>query len=248
MAATAEPSIVAFFDVDNTLLRGASGFHLALGAYRRGIFTLRAIIGFAFKAASYAVVGEKKSHLDEARAQATPLLKGRTVAELRSLAEEVWEKYTKPRIWPETIALAREHQAKGHQVWLITATPDFIAQVIADKLQLDGALGTKLDQVDGEYTGDLSEDMLHGEAKAEAARELARSMGVDISDCWAYSDSVNDLPLLTTVGHRIVVNPDRKLRAYASELGWDSMKLDPAGVREERRRIRQAAAQERKKR
>jgi len=85
---------------------------------------------------------------------------------------------------------------------------------------LTGALGTTAEHTDGVYTGRLKGDLLHGPAKAEAVRALVFEHGFDLAHCFAYSDSYNDLPLLSLVGHPCAVNPDSRLRAYAEEQDW----------------------------
>jgi phosphoserine phosphatase len=80
--------------------------------------------------------------------------------------------------------------------------------------------------------------VLHGARKAVAARELASSLGADLTDCWAYSDSRNDIPLLELVGNRIVVNPDAALASHADANDWPILRLDPASIRAAVRRAR----------
>jgi phosphoserine phosphatase len=92
--------------------------------------------------------------------------------------------------------------------------------VIAHRLGLTGALGTVAESVDGVYTGKLVGNLLHGPAKAEAIRALAAREGLDVSRCSAYSDSANDLPMLSMVGHPHAVNPDAALREHARERDW----------------------------
>jgi hypothetical protein len=72
----------------------------------------------------------------------------------------------------------------------------------------------------GRYTGRLVGELMHGEAKAEAVRALAEREGLDLSRCTAYSDSANDLPMLTLCGNAVAVNPDTELRAVARSRGW----------------------------
>jgi HAD superfamily hydrolase (TIGR01490 family) len=125
------------------------------------------------------------------------------------------------RIWSGTIALARLHQDAGQRVWLVTATPVELATIIARRLELTGALGTVAEAEDGVYTGRLVGDVLHGEAKAAAVRSLAAREGLDLAHCSAYSDSINDLPMLSLVGRAVAVNPDSALRAEAKRRGWE---------------------------
>ncbi len=216
-----EPEVAAFFDVDNTVMQGASIFHLARGLHKRQFFTTKDIVGAAWKQAYFRVVGvEDPEHVAEARASALSFIAGHTVAELESLGEEIFDERMAHRIWPGTRALAQLHLDQGQRVWLVTAAPIEIATIIARRLGLTGALGTVAEHVDGVYTGALVGEMLHGSAKAVAVRELADRFGLDLARCSAYSDSYNDLPMLNEVGDPCAINPDSRLREHAREQGW----------------------------
>ncbi len=240
-ATPSDKPIVAFFDVDNTLMRGASVFHVARGAFKRGYLSVRDLVSFGRTQMSFVRRGENLHHMTSARARALELTAGHDVAELRRLAEDIYDKELKSRLSPETVRLAEEHLAKGHEVWLITATPADIAEVLASRLGLTGALATRMEHRDGKFTGQLDGPFLHGQEKATAARELAERVGARLEDCWAYSDSRNDIPLLELVGHRVVVNPDLGLKHHADECGWAQLHLDPASIRDARRRVRREA-------
>ena len=221
LATPADPVAAAFFDVDNTIIQGASIFHLARGLHRRKFFTTREILGAAWKQAYFRVIGvEDPEHVADARSSALAFIAGHTVNELEELGEEIFEESMAARIWPGTRALAQMHLDQGQRVWLVTAAPVEIARTIARRLGLTGALGTRAEHVDGVYTGALVGDLLHGPAKAEAITELAQREGLDLARCTAYSDSYNDLPMLQLVGDACVINPDSKLREHARAAGW----------------------------
>ena len=216
-----DPTAAAFFDVDNTVMQGASIFHLARGLHRRKFFTTRDILSAAWKQAYFRIVGvEDPEHVAEARASALAFIKGHPVAELEALGEEIFDEAMAHRIWPGTRALAQLHLDQGQRVWLVTAAPVEIANSIARRLGRAGALGTVSEHVDGVYTGQLVGDLLHGPAKAEAVKALAEREGLDLSRCSAYSDSHNDLPMLSLVGDPCAINPDSKLRDHAKAQGW----------------------------
>ncbi len=211
----------AFFDVDNTMLQGASVFHLARGLYRRRFFTRREIAAKAVDQLRFRLHGETPDSVAEARASALAFIAGHRVSEVRILVEEIFDEVMADRIWPGTKALAQLHLDAGERVWLVTAAPVEVAQLMARRLGLTGALGTVAEQVDGVYTGNLVGDILHGPAKAEAVRALAQREDLDLSCCAAYSDSANDLPMLELVGRPCAINPDHKLRRHAEAHGWD---------------------------
>ncbi|MCL8023836.1 HAD family hydrolase [Nocardioides bruguierae] len=221
LESTEDATAAAFFDVDNTIMQGASIFHLARGLYRREFFSTREIASAAWKQAYFRVVGvEDPEHVADARNSALEFIAGHTVAELEELSEEIFDEAMAHRIWPGTRALAQMHLDAGQRVWLVTAAPVEIARIIARRLGLTGAMGTVAEHEDGVYTGRLVGDMLHGPAKAEAVRALAEREGLDLERCSAYSDSHNDLPMLTMVGDPCAVNPDRRLRVHAKAHGW----------------------------
>lgn len=216
-----DPQAAAFFDVDNTVMRGASIFHLARGLYRRGLLTNRHIARFAYQQVMFRLRGsEDPDHIVEVREAALAFIEGRSVTELRAIGEEVFDEFMATKIWPGTRALAQMHRDAGQRVWLVTATPVEVAGVIAHRLGLTGALGTVAETRDGVYTGRLVGEPLHGQAKAEAVRALATREHLELSRCAAYSDSANDIPLLSLVGHPCAINPDRTLRQHAREHGW----------------------------
>ncbi len=221
LATPADPTAAAFFDVDNTMMQGASIFHLARGLHRRRFFTTREIASAMWKQTYFRVVGvEDPDHVASTRASALSFIAGHTVAELEELGEEIFDEAMAHRIWPGTRALAQMHLDEGQRVWLVTAAPIEIARIIARKLGLTGALGTVAEHVDGVYTGRLVGDMLHGPAKGEAIKALADREGLDLARCSAYSDSYNDLTMLSLVGDPCAINPDARLRAYARQQGW----------------------------
>ena len=217
-----DPQAAAFFDVDNTLIQGASIILLARGLAKHKFFTAQDVAGMAWSQIKFRVSGkENAGDVAAGRDKALSFVEGHTVAELTALSEEVVDTSMLDRVWPGTRSLVQMHLDAGQQVWLVTATPVMLARVIASRLGLSGALGTVAEEEDGVYTGRLVGDILHGPGKAHAISTLAEAEGFDLSKCYAYSDSFNDMPMLTMVGHPVAINPDSRLRQYASENGWD---------------------------
>jgi len=212
----------AFFDVDNTLIRGASMFHLAAGLAKRKYFTGRQIWGFGVKQLRFVLSGsEDLEDIASVVTAALSFVEGRRVDELAALGEEIFDEVMIDKLITGTLAIAQAHLDAGRQVWLVTATPVEIATVLAARLGLTGALGTVSEIEDGRYTGRLVGKPLHGLAKAEAVKALAEEEGLDLAACWAYSDSSNDIPMLSSVGHPVAVNPEPALRSHARQSGWD---------------------------
>ncbi|MGA1225318.1 MAG: HAD family hydrolase [Phycisphaerales bacterium] len=217
----AQSSVAAFFDVDNTIMRGSSLFHLAVGLAKRKYFRASEISGFARKQLKFVLSGsEDLEDMASATEAALSFVQDRPVAELQMLAEDIFDSEMIDKLIPGTLALAQGHLDSGQQVWLVTATPQELAAVIARRLGLTGALGTVAESRAGVYTGKLDGPPLHGLAKAEAVRALASVEGLDLAECSAYSDSVNDVPMLSSVGNPVAVNPDPELRAHALANDW----------------------------
>ncbi len=221
LPAEVDPNSAAFFDIDNTVVRGASIYAFARGLVKNGIVSRREMAGFAWKQAKFVLVGtEDMEDIAKIQDSALSIVKGRQVSEMIELADQVFDEYMADRLWPGTLALARAHLENGQRVWLVSATPIEVAQVIADRLGLSGAIGTRSEIKDGVYTGRLLGVPVHGQAKADAVSQLARAEGLNLSACWAYSDSANDIPMLNLVGNPHAINPDRKLKAHAKAHDW----------------------------
>lgn len=218
------PGSAAFFDVDNTIMRGASLFHFAAGLARMNYFSGREIFGFGIKQMKFVLSGsEDLEDVASATEAALSFVKDRHVDELTRLSEIVFDERMMDKLIPGTLALAQQHLDAGDEVWLVTATPVELAELIARRLGLTGALGTVSETVNGVYTGRLAGYPLHGLAKSEAIRALAASENLDLAQCSAYSDSSNDIPMLSAVGHPTAVNPDPELRSYAKKNDWDTV-------------------------
>jgi HAD superfamily hydrolase (TIGR01490 family) len=216
-----DPTAAAFFDVDNTMMMGASLFWFARGLAARKYLSSRDIARFAWQQAKFRIAGnESPEDMQNIRESALAFVADRPVSEISEAGEEIYDELMADRIWSGTRLLAQRHLDVGQRVWLVTATPVELASIIAHRLGLTGALGTVAEVRDGRYTGRLVGELMHGEAKAEAVRALAEREGLDLSRCTAYSDSANDLPMLTLCGTAVAVNPDTELRAVAKSRGW----------------------------
>ena len=212
---------IAFFDVDNTITRGSTLYFLGKGMYNRGFFTKRDIGAWVLANIRFRMTGTEKSEvISRFQKAATDFIGGHDVKEIRIIGEQIYSEFVSPSIWQGTIELAKEHLSSGDEVWLVTASPEDFANLIAERLGFTGAIGTKAEVKDGKYTGNLNGKLLHGKEKAIAISELTKARGIDLKGCFAYSDSHNDLPLLSAVGHPRAINPDAKLRIIAFAQSW----------------------------
>jgi HAD superfamily hydrolase (TIGR01490 family) len=211
----------AFFDVDKTLLPGSSLYLFARGLYRKGFYDLRDIAGFAFGQLTFRLTGaEGRRGMEAAREHALAFIEGKRQSDLRQLGHDIVVEVIGPKIYPGMRRVIDVHHANGDKTYLVTAAPRELAERIAAYLGMSGALGTEAELVDGTYSGRLLGPVLHGPAKLDAVVGLADQQGIDLRASSAYSDSVNDRPLLEGVGHPVAVNPDRLLRELAAERGW----------------------------
>ncbi len=217
-----DPRAAAFFDVDNTMMQGASIYWFARGLAARNYFTTTDLARFAWQQLRYRLLArEHTGDMSQAKEAALAFIEGWRVDDIEVLAEEIFDELMAPRIWAGTRRLAQGHLDAGERVWLVSAAPVEIGRVIAARLKLTGAIGTVAEVVDGAYTGRLVGDLMHGPAKAEAITSLAAVEGLDLGRCSAYSDSANDLPMLSAVGRAVAVNPDAALLRQARQHGWE---------------------------
>lgn len=211
----------AFFDVDNTMMQGASLYWFARGLAARRYFTTGDLLRFGWQQLRFRLLAtEHAGDMSSAKEAALAFVEGWRVDDIERLTEEIFDELMAPRIWTGTRALAQLHLDAGERVWLITAAPVEIGRVIATRLGLTGAIGTVAEIRDGAYTGRLVGDLMHGPAKAESIIQLAAVEGLDLRRCVAYSDSANDIPMLSVVGRAVAVNPDSALRQEARRRGW----------------------------
>jgi HAD superfamily hydrolase (TIGR01490 family) len=167
----------------------------------------------------FVVRGARHDQVAQLAERGIVILRGVRPEEVAELVAEAMEPVLKPLLAPEVVGAAHGYRAQGRRVYIVsTALQEIVDAVVAD-LGLDGGVGTVCEVVDGRYTGRAVRP-LHGEAKAEALRELAARDGLDLAASTAYSDSHSDLPFLEAVGHPVAVNPDRALRKLAEARGW----------------------------
>ena len=169
MALTAKRA--AFFDVDNTLIRGSTIYFLGRGMYQRGYFTKKDISRFVLANLRFRLTGkENKEEIARFQESATNFIGGHSVKDIEAIAQEIYDEFVSPAIWQGTIDIAQKHLASGEEVWLVTAAPEDMAVLIAKRLGFTGALGSKAQIKDGAYTGELVGALLHGKEKVTAVK------------------------------------------------------------------------------
>lgn len=218
---TEAPKRAAFFDVDRTLIPGSSLFLLARGLYERDMFRVRDMARFGWGQMMFRLRGEQKRGMDRSRQSTLEFVAGRSQHELMSWGREIAEDRILPRVYADIVQVIEGHQERGDLTFLVTAAPIELAEELARHLGMTGAIAT-VSEVDaaGFYTGRLVGEIMHGPVKAKAVAEAAGELSLDLGECAAYSDSMNDLPLLESVGYPHAVNPESELRRIAFSRGW----------------------------
>ncbi|HWI21726.1 MAG TPA: HAD-IB family hydrolase [Baekduia sp.] len=213
----------AFFDLDRTLISGASGYHWSRAATKAGLMKRRTLAEHAYRNIRFRLSGSTDAATDRVMAQLSELIRGKPVADFERLGPEVVAAVVK-RVYPQVLELAREHQREGRAVYIVSAAGEDTVALIAAELGLDGALGTRMARDGDFYTGEI-EVFTYREGKARALREFAEENGIDLTASHAYSDSESDLPFLRAVGHPVAVNPDKALAAIALAEGWPILRF-----------------------
>jgi HAD superfamily hydrolase (TIGR01490 family) len=219
----------AFFDLDRTLMQGSSAFQFGRAAYSAGMLSRRRLIADAWANVKFRLRGSNDDDTHALRDRISASLEGTRVVDLERLGAAVLAGVL-PRIYPQVLAIAHEHQDAGRQAFITTAASQELAGILAQVLVLDGGIGSQFSEsIDGVYTGKPTGLFIYGEGKARAIAELASREGIDLAESYAYSDSASDLPMLRLVGHPVVVNPDRELLRVARQEGWSVLRCDRLG-------------------
>ncbi|WP_083276324.1 HAD family phosphatase [Corynebacterium sp. HMSC14B06] len=217
--ATADSRVAAFFDLDKTIIAKSSAYAFNKQFLERGIISPTDMLQMALSHALYMSQGHDEAQMEATREQFSALIAGHSARELRQVAIETLEQNITPYIYAEALELIREHRAQGHQVFIISASARQIVEPIAQALGVYNVVATELEVRDGIFTGE-TEFFCRGENKAVQMRRIAEKRQFDLAECFAYSDSITDEPMLSAVGHPVVVNPDRALRKIATEREW----------------------------
>jgi HAD superfamily hydrolase (TIGR01490 family) len=218
VVASTGPS-AAFFDLDRTLISGSSAYTLATAARAAGMLPTGALLRASAANATFKLLGSKDHTTERAREAMLMFVSGHRQEDLNALNERVLPRLL-DRIRPEARRLLDLHRDAGRGTYIVSAAPQEIVAPLALSLGMTGGIGTRGEVVDGIYTGALDGPFCYGAGKVEAMTELARWDGLDLAQCYAYSDSASDLPMLEAVGHPVVVNPDKPLERHARRHGW----------------------------
>ena len=224
------PAVAAFFDLDKTVIAKSSTLAFGRHFYKYGLISrgdaLRSVAGQLF----YQVAGADHGQMDRVRAWVCGLCRGWSADRVREIVARHLDELILPHVYAEARALIEQHRANGHDVIIVSSSGHEVVDPIAAVLGADSVIATRMTVADGRYTGEM-EFYAYGEAKATGIRTLAAERGYRLPDCYAYSDSATDLPLLEAVGHPHAVNPDRGLRGVARRRGWPVLAFTPRSHR-----------------
>ncbi|MDJ0496674.1 MAG: HAD-IB family hydrolase [Acidimicrobiia bacterium] len=209
----------AFFDLDRTLIAGSSAFVFGRAAWRHGMVPTSELLSDAWKAITFRFSGASDEKANAVRDRILSAIEGRSVEELMTLGDDIIPQLLDD-VRKESQGFIQLHQEADRDTYMVTASPIEIVQSLAVELEMTGAIATVAETVDGIYTGGLSDPFCYGPEKARAIERVAAREGYDLALCYAYSDSVSDLPMLEVVGHPVAVNPDNGLEAVARARGW----------------------------
>ena len=209
----------AFFDLDKTVLAKSSTLAFSKPFFSQGLINRRAVLKSTYAQFLFLMSGADHDQMDRMRSYITNMCTGWDVEQVKSIVGETLHDIVDPLVFAEAAVLIADHKLCGRDVVIVSASGEEIVGPIARALGATHAMATRMVVEDGEYTGEI-EFYCYGEGKAEAIRALAAREGYALQHCYAYSDSITDLPMLETVGHPTVVNPDRALRKEAGTRGW----------------------------
>jgi HAD superfamily hydrolase (TIGR01490 family) len=210
----------AFFDLDRTLISGASGFYWSRAAARAGLIPRRVLAEHAYRNILFRLSGSTDAGTDRVMKQLSEIIRDKPVSDFERLGPEVVAAVM-PRVYPTILELAREHQRAGRPIYIASAATQDTVSLIADELGFDGAIGTRLQRSDGHYTGALDGPFSYRDGKVQGIRALAERESLSLEDSYGYSDSESDLPMLRAIGIPVAVNPDKELERVARQEGWE---------------------------
>jgi len=209
----------AFFDLDKTIIAKSSTLAFSKPFQAGGLISRRAVLRSAYAQFVYLVGGADHDQMEKMRQFMSQLVAGWDVATVREIVADTLHHVVDPLVYDEAVSLMEEHRLAGRDVVIVSASGTEVVEPIGELLGADDVVASRLEIVDGKYTGEISH-YVYAEEKARAIRQLAEERGYDLAECYAYSDSVTDVPMLEAVGHPHAVNPDRELRRTAASRGW----------------------------
>ncbi|WP_134767860.1 HAD family hydrolase [Nocardioides sp. 1609] len=221
----------AFFDLDKTIIAKSSTLAFSKPFQAGGLISRRAMLRSTYAQFVYLVGGADHDQMEKLRQFMSQLVAGWDVATVREIVADTLHNVVDPIVYDEAVGLIAEHSLAGRDVIIVSASGSEVVEPIGDLLGADHVIASRLEVVDGHYTGEI-DYYAYAEEKARAIRDLAERNGYDLAQCYGYSDSVTDVPMLEAVGFPHAVNPDKELRRHAAAAGWPVLVFDkPVALR-----------------
>jgi HAD superfamily hydrolase (TIGR01490 family) len=221
----------AFFDLDKTVIAKSSTLAFGRPFFQGGLISRRAVLKTAYAQLVFSRAGVDAQQMERLRAQVTAMVTGWDSETVQDIVRETLHEIVDPLVYAEAADLIEEHRAAGREIVIVSSSGAEMVDPIGEMLGVDRVVATRMVVAEGRYTGEI-DFYAYGENKAAAMRAVAAEGGYDLADCYAYSDSITDLPMLSAVGHPTAVNPDRGLRKAALEHGWPVLQFTrPVSVR-----------------
>jgi HAD superfamily hydrolase (TIGR01490 family) len=231
-----EPPTAAFFDLDKTVLARSSTLAFSRPFYKGGLINRRAVVRSAYAQFVYLVGGADHDQMEKLRSHLSRLVTNWDVNVVKDIVAEALHNVVAPLVYAEAVTLINEHRSAGRDIVIVSTSGQEVVEPIGKMLGVDLVIATRMAVERGRYTGEIT-FYSYGENKVAAIRELSHSRKYDLARCYAYSDSITDLPLLEAVGHPYAVNPDRALRRAAAERGWPVLRFSRPVVMSKRSRL-----------
>ena len=209
----------AFFDLDKTIIAKSSSLAFNKPFQAGGLITRGAMLRSAYAQFVYLVGGADHDQMEKIRAFLSQLVEGWDVDTVKEIVAETLHHVVDPIVYDEAVSLMEEHRATGRDVVIVSTSGTEVVEPIGEMLGADDVIASRLEIVDGKYTGEI-DYYAYADEKARAIEALATERGYDLEQCFAYSDSITDAPMLQIVGHPHAVNPDKDLRRLAAARGW----------------------------
>lgn len=231
-AGAADTPVAAFFDLDKTIIAKSSTLAFSRPFFDEGLINRRAVLKSSYAQFLFLLTAADRDQVERLRRHVTQMCAGWDVDQVRGIVAETLHDIVDPLVFAEATDLIAGHRARGHDVVIVSASGSEIVEPIGEMLGVDTTVASRMEVVDGHYSGEV-EFYCYGDGKVTAMEELAARRGYDLEACFAYSDSITDLPMLAAVGHPTAVNPDRQLRRAAATHGWPVLTFSrPVSLRE----------------
>ena len=222
----------AFFDLDKTIIARSSALTFATPFSKAGLMSKKTLLSSAYSQLLFSLSTADHDRTEQLRNHLSKMVIGWDRAEVQEIVRETLQTRIEPIIYKEVLDIFKTHRRAGRKIIIVSSTSDEIVGPIAELLQVDDYLATKMNFFEGKFTGEI-EKYLYGPAKAEAIRDYALAQNISLANSFAYTDSITDAPMLELCGHSYAVNPDLELLRLSVAKGWNVLHFkQPISIRD----------------